>query len=148
MSDAGAAAARASPEKLWSLHAAELGGYAAAAPFAPFSELKKVGPWRPQTPPKPPDPLARVPPGASCSLAVFISAAQRAWLIECARVRDARARARVSDRAATEAAAGGAAAGRGPRSEQDVEDMLEAWARAGWRAPASARTALPAALES
>ena len=25
--------------------------------------------------------------------------------------------------------------------------MLEAWARAGWRAPASARTALPAALE-
>ena len=78
-----------SPEKLWSLHAAELGGYAAAAPFAPFSELMKVGPWRPQTPPKPPDPLARVPPDASCSLAVFISAAQRAWLIECARVRDA-----------------------------------------------------------
>ena len=137
-----------SPEKLWSLHAAEVGGYAAAAPFAPFSELKKVGPWRPQTPPKPPDPLARVPPDASCSLAVFISAAQRAWLIECARVRDARRAARVSDRAATEAAAKRARrpdAARVPK--QDVEDLLEAWARAGWRAPASARTALPAALE-
>ena len=137
-----------SPEKLWSLHAAELGGYAAAAPFAPFSELMKVGPWRPQTPPKPPDPLARVPADASCSLAVFISAAQRAWLVECARVRDARRAARVSARAATEAAAKRARrpdAARVPK--RDVEDMLEAWARAGWRAPASAPTALPAARE-
>ena len=138
-----------SPEKLWSAGAADLGGYAPAAPFAPFADLKTVGPWRPPSPPRPPpNPLQRVANEASCSQAAFIKTVQRAWLTECWRVRDARWARRASECAVREAVAKKA---RRPDAATvpalDVEDMLEAWARSGWRAPASARTALPAALE-